>query len=149
MAQRIRPTDVTAAFRAAVISARLAGVDTEGWNLRLSDGYMIVTVDEETGMQHRVQLLGGTMRQAFDALHAMRAAWDHVPTVNAMGTWPCWHVEASNGLLYGVAATSKAGAFSMLNARLAADRERHHAVKGEKVGTWETTYANVFCYGDA
>ena len=154
MPQRIRPTDVTAAFRVAVISARLAGVNTEGWTLSNDGGaaFSIVIRDPETNSRTPVVgttgLLGTTYRDCFDALHAMRAAWDLVPHTGQPGTWPCWHVEATNGLVYGVAATSKAGAFAMLNARLAADGDKSFATKGSKVATWEVDYATVFCYGE-
>lgn len=159
MPQRIRPTDVSAAFRAAVSAADLAGIDTEGWELRREGSNFMIGVRDEPKDGGGFRLVSGlslymggyfaaSYREAFDTLHSLRRAWDMVPSVGRLGNWPCWHVEASNGMVYGVAATTKAGAFQKLNMRLAEDSEQHHAVKAEKVAMWQVDYGTTLCYGE-
>lgn len=152
---RIKPTDVTAAFRAAVAAGKLAGVDTQDWGLRMQgSNFMVCTGSDPNNPVPGLGIYFGgyfaaSYREAHDFLRGMQRAWEMVPHTGQMGTYPCWHVEASNGLLYGVAAMNKTGAFAMLDARLAAEGEKAFAVKGEKVATWETAYATVLCYGEA
>lgn len=165
MPQRIKPTDVTAAYRAAVVSARAAGVDTEGWNLRMQgSNFMIVTREEHGGygiVPGTGVYMGGyfasSYREAWDALHAMRRAWDMVPSVRdgIEGNWPCWHVDASNGMTYGVAANGAVAAKIMVNRRLHKEWLEDHgdydheprATKAVKVDEWSTAYGTVLCYG--
>lgn len=151
---RVKPSDVTAAFRVAVLAAKAAGViDTETWTLYREGAHYSIIRRGPAGNHSPVLPgyghIGATHKAAFDALHNMRAAWELVPGPGTFGVWPCWHVKASNGLLYGVAATTRHGALSMVNARLAADSDTGHAVSAEKVDTWEAEYGNVLCYGDA
>jgi hypothetical protein len=156
MPQRIRPTEVSAAYRAAVAAADLAGIDTEGWELRRTGSNFMIGTRGEHGSFGNVPGLGVYMggyfatsyREAYDALHWLARAWDMAPGVGRLGNWPCWHVEASNGMVYGVASKTKAGAFAMLNARLASESEQHHAVKAVKVSMWDVDYGTVLCYGE-
>lgn len=159
MPKRIRPTEVTAAFRNAVASARHAGVDTRGWNLRMEGAhFMLIDGTDEAGGLSIVPgtglYMGGyfaaSFREAYDALHSMARAWEMVPRQGVVGTWPCWHVEASNGLIYGAAASTKQGALAAVQRRLDTDGndEGHKPLEAEKVATWDVQYGTVLCYGE-
>lgn len=67
---------------------------------------------------------------------------------------PCWHVTATNGLIYGVAAHTSHEAKAILQSRLIHDAHdaREAAatpVRAENVGPWDATYGTTLCYGDA
>lgn len=157
MPKRIKPTDVTAAFRAAVQAARLAHVDVDDWNLKMEGSRFSIVTRDEDGGQHIVpgtgQYMGGyfaaSFREAFDALHAMRLAWSLVPHAGGAGLWRCYHVDANNGMTYGAAATSVVGAKSMVVARMKADGDRNPKVhRVRDVGEWSTQYGITICYGE-
>ena len=69
---------------------------------------------------------------------------------------PCWHVNASNGLTYGVSATTKVEAMHLLQLELRkrgyVDEETGETtavpVKAAKVGNWQYDYGTIICYGD-
>lgn len=146
---RIKATDVTAAYRAAVGAAGIAGIDTSKWGLRIEQSsFQIVSVNDDTS-RSIVYVLGTNYREAFDGLHAMMRAWEMVPRVGAPGRWPCWHVQSSDGLVYGVAASTMTAARNFLNARLRADGDNNaHATTASLVDVWDVDYGTVFCYGE-
>jgi hypothetical protein len=70
-------------------------------------------------------------------------------TTTSSGTLPCYHVTASNGLVYGVAAHGKTEAREFLARRLREDGEGAQPLTATKVATWEADYGTVLCYGEA
>lgn len=63
---------------------------------------------------------------------------------------PCFHVTASNGLIYGVSAHTAREAKEILQERLLGDGYPNDVpVKAEKVATWPFPFGTTICYGDA
>jgi hypothetical protein len=155
MVQRIKPTDVTAAYRAAVVAARQAGVDTEGWNLKLyGSNFSIVTKDadgHESPVPGTGLYMGGyfaaSYREAYEALHSMQRAWEMVPRRDVVQQWPCYHVQAANGMTYGVAASNAREAREMVAARLVNDGDPSMVLGATKVAEWSVAYGTTLCYG--
>lgn len=62
---------------------------------------------------------------------------------------PCYHVTASNGLIYGVSAHSKREAFGILQDRLLTEDDGGaRPLHAERVGTWDAPYGTTLCYGE-
>lgn len=61
---------------------------------------------------------------------------------------PCYHVDASNGMTYGVAAHTGREAKSFLQERLASESDLDaRPVRAVRVATWDAAYGTVLCYG--
>ena len=63
-----------------------------------------------------------------------------------MATNKCFHVLASDGSTYGVAAWTKTEARLFTAARLKADGQNASPTTVEHVGSWDAEYGTVLCY---
>lgn len=61
-------------------------------------------------------------------------------------TSPCFHVHASDGTIYGVAATTKRDALVFAHHRLVGDGSTASPVSAERVGTWPAVMGTVLAY---
>lgn len=61
-------------------------------------------------------------------------------------TNPVFHVTASDGSVFGVAATTVRDAMAMAQERMAQDESNLSPIKAERVGRWEASYGTVIAY---
>lgn len=65
-----------------------------------------------------------------------------------MAKLPCYHVDATDGDTYGVAATTVRDALQMVQDRLIDyGNPSARPIKAQRVATWDAQYGTVLCYG--